>query len=85
MKWAHPKTCGIKRRRGRHEDEIAFSSDMLSPQFFVHTGKQKNAEYDPDPDRYGLLPADAPIFVERRRGTRVWKVGEEPKEDRDEV
>ena len=81
MKWAHPKTCGIKRRGGRHEDEIAFSLSIPADSFFVHTGKQKGAEYDPDPDRYGLLPANAPIFVERRKGTRVWKVGEEPKEE----
>ena len=71
----------MKKRKTVDDDSVLYTYFMLPSQFFVHTGKQKNAEYDPDPDRYGLLPADAPIFVERRKGTRVWKVGEEPKEE----
>lgn len=83
MKWAHPKTCGSKRRNNRHEDEIAFD---LEPQnsFFVHTPSVHKDVPNATRSNGCLIPDDAPIWAERRQGTRVYKVGEEPQKEEDE-
>ena len=79
MKWAHPHTEGVKRRNSRHEDEIAVDIDV-STCFFQHTPQGKTDDANAVRSLRCLIPDDAPIWEERRPGTRVYKIGEEPKE-----
>lgn len=60
------------------------STHLLDPDFcpfidsfFVKSDRQPGKTYEKEPEAYGVIPANAPIWAPMRKGTRVWRKGVE--------